>query len=268
MEKDLFDLTGKVALVTGGNGGIGLGLARGIARRGGSLEIWGRNREKNEIAKALLARFGGHVTARTVDVTSPDEVVAGYDALIADHGRIDCVFANSGRPSRNVTGSTLALAIEEWHGLLAVNLHGAFHTLREGARQMIARAEAGEPGGSLVFLSSLAQFHGLAGMADYSASKAGMAAVVRTLSVELGRYGIRANTIAPGFVLTGAAAQLGEDHPFVQRFVTTTPLARHGTPEDFEGVAAYLCSDASSFHTGDTITIDGGSLAYPAYAMR
>lgn len=268
MEKDLFDLTGKVALVTGGNGGIGLGLARGIVRRGGNLEIWGRSQEKNAVAKTLLADFGTNVTTRIVDVTSHDEVVAGYDHLIADHGRIDCVFANSGRPSRNLTGSTVTMDMAEWHDLLEINLHGAFHTLKEGARQMVKRAETGDRGGSLVFLSSLAQFHGIAGMSNYAASKAGMDAVVRTLSVELGKYGIRANTIAPGFVLTGAAAHLGEDHPFVQRFAAATPMARFGRPEDFEGIAAYLCSDASSFHTGDTITVDGGSVAYPAYALR
>lgn len=267
MGKGLFDLSGKVAVVTGGNSGIGLAFARGIAKQGGDVAIWGRSEENNAIAKAELEAFGVKVTAQSIDVASRDAIIAGYAQVIDDHGRVDTVFANAGRTSANVSGSSLTMEPEEWHDLLAVSLHGAFFTLQEGARQMVARAQAGEPGGSLVFCGSLSMFHGVGGITNYAAAKGAGGAIIRTMAVELGQYGIRANTIAPGFIMTGMMRQMGDDHPIVQHFATHTPIPRAGRPEDFEGIAAYLASDASAFHTGDTIVIDGGSLVYPPYAM-
>lgn len=263
----LFDLSGKVAVVTGGNSGIGLAFARGIAKQGGAIAIWGRSADSNAKAKAELEAFGVKVTAQSVDVSSRDAIIAGYEQVIADHGRIDTVFANAGRTSHNVTGSSLTIEPEEWHDLLATSLHGAFFTLQEGARLMVKRAEAGEPGGSLVFCGSLSMFHGVGGIANYAASKGAGGAIIRTMAAELGKYGIRANTIAPGFVLTGLMGDMGDDHPIVGHFSSKTPIPRPGRPEDFEGIAAYLASDASSFHTGDTIVIDGGSVIYPPYAF-
>jgi NAD(P)-dependent dehydrogenase (short-subunit alcohol dehydrogenase family) len=271
MARGLFDLTGKVTLVTGGNSGIGLGFARGAARQGGDVVVWARSEEKNAAARAELEALGaGRVTTRSVDVTSREAIVAGYAQLIADHGRIDCVFANAGRSSRNLTGSTLDLDEAEWHDLLATSLHGAFFTLQEGARHMVARAEAGDPGGSLVFCGSLSMFQGVGGISNYTAAKGALGAVIRAMAVELGRHGIRANTIAPGFVVTGIMGpegSVGDDHPIVQHFASRTPIPRAGKPADFEGIAAYLASDVSAFHTGDTIVIDGGALVHPSYAF-
>jgi len=268
MSKGLFDLTGKVALITGGNSGIGLGFARGIAKQGGNVAIWARNAEKNAAAKAELEASGaGRVIAYQVDVTSEQAIIDGYEQLVADFGRIDCVFANSGRTSNS--RSVLTLDAGEWHDLLNVNLHGAFFTLREGAKQMVKRAEAGEPGGSLVFCGSLSIFHGVPGIENYAASKGGMAAVIRCMAAELGQYEIRANTVAPGYITTGimegVPAEMAEQ--INGHFAAKTPIHRPGTPEDFEGIGAYLCSDASSFHSGDTIVIDGGSVIYPPYAF-
>jgi NAD(P)-dependent dehydrogenase (short-subunit alcohol dehydrogenase family) len=267
MARNLFDLTGKVAVVTGGNSGLGLGFARGVAKQGGSVAIWGRSEENNAKAKAELEAFGIKATAQSVDVSSRDAIIAGYQQVMSDHGRVDCVFANAGRPSKNMTGSTLDIDPENWHELLAISLHGAFFTLQEGARLMVARAQAGEPGGSLVFCGSLSMFHGVGGIADYAAAKGAGGAIIRTMAAELGKYGIRANTIAPGFIMTGMTSHMGDDHPLVQHFASKTPIARAGKPEDFEGIAAYLASDASAFHTGDTIVIDGGSLVNPPYAF-
>lgn len=267
MSRGLFDLTGKIALITGGNSGIGLGFARGIARQGGTVEIWGRNGDKNAAAQSELASFGGVVTTRLVDVTDEAAVAAGYAALLAEHGRVDFVLANSGRSSRNTGGDITTMTSQEWHDLLATNLHGAFYTLREGARHMKARAEAGDPGGSLVFCGSLAIFHGVAGIENYAASKGGMDAVIRTMAAELGQYGIRCNTVAPGFIMTEIMGQGPHVAQIEGFFASKTPVPRSGKPADFEGIAAYLCSDASSFHTGDTIVIDGGSLINPPYAL-
>ena len=263
MTKGLFDLSGKVALVTGGNSGLGLGFARGIAKQGGDVEIWGRSAEKNAKATAELESFGVRVVARQVDVSDEAQVIAGYDALIKAFGRIDCVIANSGVPP--TSRSTLDMTTEQYHGLLGINMHGAFYTLREGARQMVRRAEAGEPGGSLVFCGSLSMFHGLPGKGNYAAAKAGIGAVIRSMAVEFGKYGIRANTVAPGYIKTEMTGAGEEWTPVDKFFASKTPIPRPGAPSDFEGIAAFLASDASSFLSGDTIVIDGASLNYPAY---
>lgn len=262
MGKGLFDCTGKVALVTGGNGGIGLGFARGIAKMGGSLAIWARDAEKNAAAKAeLLAAGAARVETYQVDVSSEEAVVDGYRQLLADFGRIDCVFANAGPPPRY--NSVFDMPTEHWHRFQSVALHGAFFTLREGARHMVARAEAGEPGGSLVACGSLSMFHGLPGKAEYAASKSAVAAVIRCLAVELGTFGIRANVVAPGLIITPMMGGEETVAALTAHYAPQIPLKRVGYPEDFEGIGAFLCSDASSFLTGETITIDGGYMIRP-----
>lgn len=273
MANALFDCTGKVTLVTGGNSGIGLGFALGVAKMGGDIAIWARNVEKNGDARAqLLAAGARRVETYRVDVARESEIIDGYARLLADFGRIDCVFANSGRASRS--RSVLTLDAAEWHDLLAVNLHGAFFTLREGAKAMVARAEAGEPGGSLVYCGSLSMIHGIAGINNYAASKGGMGAAVRGMAAELGKYDIRANTIAPGYVKTGIGSGSDQSPEMQARiaavdahFSAKTPIRRPGSIADFEGIGAYLASDASRFHSGDTIVIDGGSAIYPPYAF-
>ncbi|BFM07806.1 SDR family NAD(P)-dependent oxidoreductase [Halioxenophilus aromaticivorans] len=259
MSKSLFDLNGKVALVTGGNGGIGLGFARGIAKQGGSIAIWARNAEKNAAAKADLEAAGAaKVITYQVDVSSEEQIIAGYQQLMTDFGRLDCVFANSGgAPGYN---SVFDMPTEAWHKFLDVALHGAFITLREGARLMVERAEAGEPGGSLVACGSLSLFKGLPGKQNYAASKAGVAAVIRCMASEFGQYGIRANVVAPGLIMTPMMGGDENIKKMAEMLGPQTPLNRVGYPEDFEGIGAYLCSDASSFVTGETITIDGGSM--------
>ena len=265
----LFDCTGKVTMVTGGNSGLGLGFAMGPARMGGDIAIWARNADKNANAKdQLLAAGARRVETYQVDVTSEEAVVEGFEQLMADFGRIDCVFANAGRNSNS--RSFLTMDSQEWHSLLDISLHGAFYTLREAARHMVARAEAGEPGGSLVYCGSLSMFHGIAGIQNYAAAKGAMGAVIRGLASELGKYGIRANVIAPGYIKTGFM-ESGDPQMIAKIdafFSSKTPIPRPGLPGDFEGIGAYLVSDASCFHSGDTIVIDGGSVIHPPYAMN
>jgi NAD(P)-dependent dehydrogenase (short-subunit alcohol dehydrogenase family) len=263
MAKGLFDCTGKVTMVTGGNSGLGLGFAMGCARMGSDIAIWARNEEKNAAAREkLLAAGAPRVETYRVDVTSEQQVTDAYARLKADFGRLDCVFANSGRNAR--MSAFIDMDSAEWHDLLAVSLHGAFYTLREGARLMIERAEAGEPGGSLVFCGSLSMFQGITGIYNYAAAKGGMGAVVRGIASELGKYEIRANSIAPGYIKTGFSEGVAPElaAQIDAHFSARTPIHRPGYPEDFEGIAAYLCSDASRFHTGDTIVIDGGNVIY------
>jgi NAD(P)-dependent dehydrogenase (short-subunit alcohol dehydrogenase family) len=259
MAKGLFDCTGKVTLVTGGNGGIGLGFAMGIAKQGGDIAIWARNEEKNAAAKSVLLEAGaGRVETYQVDVGTEQAILDGYALLMKDFGRIDCVFANSGGAPE--FRSVFDMPSEKWHEFLDVALHGAFFTLREGARHMKARAEAGEPGGSLVACGSLSMFQGLPGKQNYAAAKSGVAAVIRCLAAEMGEYGVRANIVAPGLIITPMMGPA--DGPAVQYLESTyapiTPMKRVGRSEDFEGIGAFLCSDASAFISGETIKVDGG----------
>ncbi len=259
MAKGLFDCTGKVTMVTGGNGGIGLGFALGCAKMGGDIAVWARNEAKNAAAKEQLLEAGaGRVETYVVDVSSEEAVIAGYDRLMQDFGRLDCVFANSGPPPRY--DSVFDMPTAHWHDFQAVALHGAFYTLREGARLMVERAKAGERGGSLVACGSGSLYQGLPGKMEYAASKCGAEAVIRCLAVELGQYGIRANVVAPGLIIT---PMMGPDQDAAEKalfgiFGPQTPLQRLGHAEDFEGIGAYLCSDASSFMTGETVFLDGG----------
>jgi NAD(P)-dependent dehydrogenase (short-subunit alcohol dehydrogenase family) len=256
MAKGLFDLSGKVAVVTGGNSGLGLGYARGIAKQGGDVAIWARSADKNAAAKAELETYGGRVLSRQVDVASEDEIKAAFAALIGEFGRVDCVIANSGIPG--MSRSILDLSTADYHKLLNVNMHGSFFTLREGARHMVQRAQAGDPGGSLVQCGSLSMFVGLEGKGHYAAAKGAMGAMIRSMAVEFGKYGIRANAIAPGYIKTGMTGE--ELNPIDRHFASKTPIPRPGYPADFEAIAAYLASDSSAFHSGDTIVIDGAYL--------
>ncbi len=257
MSKGLFDLGGKVTVVTGGNSGLGLGFARGIAKQGGSLAIWARNAEKNAAAKKELESYGVRVETRQVDVSSEEQIIAAYAALMNDFGRVDCVIANAGLPPSS--NSMLDLSTKDYHAFLDVGLHGAFHTLREGARLMVKRAQTGEPGGSLIFCGSLSMFKGLSGKPHYAGSKGAMGAIVRSMAVEFGKYGIRANSVAPGYIKTGMTGE-GELSPLDKYMAAKNPIPRPGYPSDFEGIAAFLASDASSFLSGDTIVIDGACM--------
>jgi NAD(P)-dependent dehydrogenase (short-subunit alcohol dehydrogenase family) len=260
--KRLFDCTGKVTLVTGGNGGIGFGFAMGVARMGGDIAIWARNQDKNAAAKAQLEEAGaGRVNTYVVDVASEQQIIEGYDRLMADFGRIDCVFANSGGPP--VYDSVFDMPTAAWHEFLDVALHGAFFTLREGARHMVNRAKAGEAGGSLVACGSLSLFQGLPGKMNYAAAKCGTAGVIRCLAAELGQHNIRANIVAPGLIITPMMGGAEMAKKIADIYAPRTLLKRVGYPEDFEGIGAFLCSDASSFITGETITVDGGYMIRP-----
>lgn len=251
-----FDLTGKVALVTGGNGGIGLGMAEGLAQAGASVEIWGTNPEKNAAALANLKAHGGRVSARAVDVAREEAIVAGVEAVVQEYGRLDACFANAG--VSNGWKSFLDMGGERYRRLMSINLDGVVWTLREACRHMKARAQAGDPGGSVVAIASTAATFGAPANQDYAATKAAVIAVTNGIAVEFARFGIRANAIQPGWVATEMTTPLQQSETFNAKAIGRVPLRRWGRPEEFAGIAVYLASDASSFHTGDSIEIDGG----------
>jgi NAD(P)-dependent dehydrogenase (short-subunit alcohol dehydrogenase family) len=255
---DLFDLTGKVALVTGGNSGLGLGFATGIAKCGGDVVIWGRRPEANAAAAEVLLGCGaGRVFTQSVDVAVEDEVVAGMAVAAEEMGRIDCVVQNAGVANQAPTHEMTA---DIYHHLLATNQHGGFFTLREAVRHMKARAEAGDPGGSILVCGSLTQFTGQPELIHYAAAKGAMECMMRTVAVEYGQYGVRANMVCLGYLYTPLYGGLPKEaFPFDAMLRERNPIRRWGEASDVEGIAAYLMSDAASYHTGDVIVIDGGT---------
>ena len=254
----MFNLRGRVVLISGGNAGIGLGFARGIARAGGDVVIWGRRAEKNAEAASALVEFGGRVLTQSVDVSDESRVVAAMAEAVEEMGRVDGVIANAGLMSNE--RSFVEMRSEAWHGLLAVNQHGAFHTVREGARHMKRRFDAGDPGGSLLFCASLSALTGSPGMQHYNAAKGAIAAMSRGIAVEAGRYAIRCNVVCPGYTVS-ETVQLPDDSPLMDHIRRYSPMGRMGTPDDFEGIGVYFMSDWSRFHTGDLVIVEGGWMA-------
>jgi NAD(P)-dependent dehydrogenase (short-subunit alcohol dehydrogenase family) len=247
---NLFDLTGKVALVTGGNGGIGLGMAIGLAQAGARVVVWGQNPEKNAAAEARLRGCGGEVLVQTVDVSDEAAIVDGVADALAAMGRLDMVCANAGVGGIGAT--------EAWRKVTTVNLDAVFWTFREACKHMVARAAAGDAGGSLLVTSSTSAIHGAPRNEAYAASKGAVLALIRGLAVEYARHGIRANAILPGWVRSDMTARLQAWETFNEKAIGRVPMKRWGEPEDFAGIAVYLASDASRFHTGDSFVIDGG----------
>ena len=256
MKKGIFDLSEKVALITGGNGGIGLGMAEGIAECGANIAIWGRNKEKNEESKNLLSKYSIEVKTYEVDVSQEKEVINNVKSVLNDFGRIDSVFANAGM---NVFGGSFEeMDTDAYRKVLSVNLDGVFFTLRETTKHMVERAKNGDIGGSVVGVASLAGIEGAAKTQPYSASKGGIISMIKGIAVEHARYGIRANTILPGWIATDMTTINQNNQKFTDKVISRVPMRRWGEPKDFSGIAAYLTSDASAYHSGDMFIVDGG----------
>jgi NAD(P)-dependent dehydrogenase (short-subunit alcohol dehydrogenase family) len=253
-----FDLSGKVALVTGANSGLGLGFADAIARAGGDVVIWGRREDRNEEAAARLRAHGVRVATDAVDVADEAAQQRGFARALEAMGRLDVVIANAGF----VTISPLVdMSLSQYDELQRVAQHGAFITLREGARHMVARAEAGDRGGSLIATGSLTNFTATPAIGHYAAAKGAVAGLIRTFALELGPHGIRANMVCAGLTKT-EMVPFDDTHPFGQAAIAKIPLGRMAEPDEIAGVVVYLASDAARYHTGDLITVDGGRMIY------
>ena len=248
----LFDLTGQVAVVTGGSSGIGEAIARGLAQAGSDVCIWSRNAERNDQVAEQLCKHRVRSLGIVADVTDPQSVASAFARTVREFGTIDSCFANAG--GGELRSAFVDMTIEDFRRITAVNLDGAFLTLQGAARHMIERGG----GGSLVGISSLAAVHGMARGQHYSAAKAGLVAMVRSCAVELARHRIRANAILPGWIETPSTERAFALESLRTRVLGRIPIRRWGEPRDLAGVAVYMASAASEYHTGDALIIDGG----------
>ncbi|ANI37686.1 SDR family NAD(P)-dependent oxidoreductase [Mycolicibacterium vaccae] len=251
-----FDLTGHVSVVTGGGSGIGLGMAEGLARAGATVAILGRSGQRLESAAAALRAHGNPVLPVVCDVTDEQAVTDAMARIRGEFGYLDSCFANAG--IRGTFTPTLETSLAEFRAVTSVDLDGVFVTLREAARQMV---EAGR-GGSLVGVSSLGALQGMPRQPAYAAAKAGVTSLIDSMAVEFARYGIRANTVQPGWFDTEMTADGLADERFSARVLPRVPVRRWGTADDVAGVAVYLAGPASAYHTGDVLRLDGGYLKF------
>lgn len=255
MTDRIFDLSGHVALVTGGNGGLGLAMARGLIKAGAAVAIWGRNTAKNAEAVAALTAAGGEAAAFACDVTDRASCEVAFAQTLARFGRIDSCFANAG--GSGVRGAFHEQSIEDWRSTHALNVESVVTTFQLAIAHWLDR---GTPG-KLIVTSSVASMIGLPMASGYCATKAAVQGLVRALAIEYGRAGIRANAIVPGFIET----EMSLDTPkyFQDGCRRRAASGEIGQLADMEGVAVFLASDESRFMTGQCLVLDGGHTIFP-----
>ncbi len=247
----MFSLAGKVALITGGNGGIGLGMAEGLAKAGAHVVLAGRNHDKSKAAAAELARHGVKTAAIEVAVQDPASCAAMVAATMADFGRLDILCNNAGI---NIRGTPEAMTPAQWRDVLSINLDGAFFC-SQAAYPVMQAAGAGK----IINTGSMMSLFGSSFATAYAASKGGIVQMTKSLAIAWAKDNIQVNAILPGWIdtnLTRAArAEVGGLH---ERVLARTPAGRWGGPADFGGIAVFLASPAADFVTGTSIAVDGG----------
>jgi 2-deoxy-D-gluconate 3-dehydrogenase len=251
MNKGLFDLTGRVAIVTGGNGGIGLGMARGFAAAGASIVIAGRNQAKSEAAVTELATGGIKAIALTVDVNDATAVKAMVADTLKAFGRVDILVNNAGM---NVRKTPDKLALEEWESVIKTNLTSAF-VISQAVHP--AMKEAG--GGKIINIGSMMSIFGASFSPAYGASKGGIVQFTRSCAIAWAPDNIQCNAVLPGWIDTELTQNARREVDGLHdRVLARSPSGRWGAPGDFAGIAVFLASRASDFVTGAAIPVDGG----------
>ncbi len=253
MPNDSFDLTGQVALITGGNGGIGLGIATGLMEAGASVVIAARDQAKTQAVVDGLIKTGPKAIGLTVDVEDGDSVSAAVEAVVDRLGRIDILVNNAGiairKPPQDYTN-------DEWDKVLDINLKGTFLCARAVYPYMV---ESG--GGSIINIGSMTSIFGSDWVSSYSASKGGVVQLTRSLAVAWAKDQIRVNAILPGWIKTDLTSAYWNESDNKERldFINRRiPFKRWGVPSDLAGLAVFLSSTAASYVTGAAIPVDGG----------
>ena len=251
----MFDLSGHLALVTGGNGGLGLAMAKGLVKSGASVAIWGRNTRKNREAVGALQALGGEVAAFECEVTDAGQVKAAFAAALERFGKIDSCFANAG--GSGPTSMLHQLSEAQWGAVMDMNLNSVVLTYRLAIAHMLERKQ----GGKLIATSSVAANLGMPLHAGYSTTKAALLGLTRSLAIELGRANIQVNAILPGYIATEMS--LDTSQAFQDAAKRRSAAGEVGRLEDMEGIAVYLASRESRFMTGQGLVIDGGQSIFP-----
>jgi 2-deoxy-D-gluconate 3-dehydrogenase len=250
----LFDLTGRVALVTGGNGGIGLGMARGLAEAGAAVAIAGRNAAKSEAAATELAKLGAKIAVVTGDVTDEAQCRELVEETVARLGRLDILVNNAGI---NIRKPAQELATAEWKEVIDTNLTGAFVCCQAAYPAM---KQAG--GGKIVNIGSMLSIFGAGFAPAYGASKGGIVQLTKALASGWAKDNIQVNAVLPGWIDTDLTREAREQVRGLNAMVLMrTPAGRWGVPADLAGIAVFLASPASDFVTGTAIPVDGGYAA-------
>ncbi len=249
---DLFSLEGRVALVTGGNGGIGKGIADGLAMKGSTVVVAGRDEAKTDSAvEDIRSRFGVKASGLSLDVSDKASIENGIGAALKEHGRIDVLVNNAGV---NIRKMPQDYAPEEWDIVMDTNLKGAFLCC-----QAVYPAMKQQGKGKIINIGSMTTLFGLGKAVPYGCSKMGILSMTYSLALAWARDNISVNCILPGWIDTPLTVSARRDFPGLGEFVEErTPVGRWGQPEDFMGVAAFLASDASDFITGEYLRVDGG----------
>lgn len=248
----LFDLSGKVAVVTGGNGGIGRSIAIGLAEAGASIAILGRNDEKNQRVLSELKAIGVPSIAVKIDLKDRAAAAPAFEAVISKLGGIDILVNNAGNVS--LSGSILHEKTEDWDNILEIQLNAVFLLSKLAAQSMIGR---GGGGGKIINIGSMYSFFGSGLIPSYSAAKGAVIQLTKSMAIELAPHKIQVNAIAPGWIETDMTAP-AKTMPLNDEILARTPAGRWGQPEEIAGTAVYLASQASDFVTGATICVDGG----------
>ena len=250
MTKNPFDLTGRVALVTGAARGLGHAIAAGLAQAGATVILNGRDAKALAVAAEPIAKAGNKTDTAVFDVTDGDAVKVGIAAIEAKHGALDVVVNNAGIQRRHPIGQ---FPKADWDAIIATNLTAPFLVAQAVVPGMTKRKR-----GSIINISSLTSELGRANISGYTAAKGGVRQLTRALAVELGATGIRVNAIGPGYFETEMNRALIDNQEFYNWVNGRTPMRRWGNPTELAGAAVYLASDASSFMTGQTLYVDGG----------
>jgi 2-deoxy-D-gluconate 3-dehydrogenase len=249
----LFDLTGRVAVVTGGNGGIGRGIALGFAEAGAAVAVFGRNDEKNRQVLSELKSIGVPALAVKMDMTDRAALEPALHKVESELGRVNILVNNAGNVS--LSGGVLNEKAEDWDNVIETQLNAVFLLSKLAARSMLGQ------GGKIINLGSMYSFFGSGLVPSYSAAKGAIIQLTKSMAIELAPHNIQVNAIAPGWIETDMTAPV-HTMPLNDEVLSRTPAGRWGQPEEIAGTAVYLASRASDFVTGETIRVDGG------YAIR
>jgi len=247
----MFDLSGRVALVTGGNGGIGLGFARGLAKGGAAVMLAGRDAAKSEAALAELHALGARAEAVSADVTDPAAIAAMVAKTVETFGRLDILVNNAGT---NIRARPEEVSLADWHTVLNTNLTSSMFA----AQAAYPHLKAGGVG-RIINNGSMLSIFGMPLHAAYSSSKGAVVQLTKSLATAWAKDGITVNCVLPGWIDTALTRGARRDMPALDANVTArAPAGRWGDPSDFEGIAAFYASDSASFITGTSIAVDGG----------